>query len=342
MRSFTSNFKYRTLPWRRFWATTLLLVVALVAAFETAARVEGHVPMVRDGKDLWAFWREQASDGDPRTVVMLGESKFLMDMDPKVLSETLGYGKVLQLAIAGRSPVPVLKDLADDPKFKGIVLCSFIAEELASSDLMRRGDSEKYVEFYHVQWNAFRRLIRVMRTFFEEHLVLLHPQNIAPKFLSHLLRGKKMKVWYLRMFEDRSYQADFTKADIHLNRMTREIDERFRQPDLPYSEGRAILLADELKGAVAKIASRGGKVVLIHHISSGKLLDYDKKFFPRDRYWDVFVKRLGVPGVHFEDLPGIRRFDCPDWDHLDFRDQRPYTALLARAVREKLLEGERA
>src|SRR3954463_11306410 len=122
MHSSTSNSDFvRTIPnvpWRSVLLAVGLLAGAATVAWEIHARSAGYTPTLNDTPDLWA---EARASVKPDSLVLLGTSRMLFDMDLDVLEQGLGR-RPTQLAIVGSSPFPVLADLANDETFHGTIL----------------------------------------------------------------------------------------------------------------------------------------------------------------------------------------------------------------------------
>jgi hypothetical protein len=67
------------------------------------------------------------------------------------------------------------------------------------------------------------------------------------------------------------------------------------------------------------------------------LYQLEERCYPRREYWDRYAQISRATLVHFEDIPGWRRFKCPDLSHLDRSDKIAFTeslvdVLVARGV----------
>ena len=51
---------------------------------------------------------------------------------------------------------------------------------------------------------------------------------------------------------------------------------------------------------ISKIESRGGRVVFVHLPSSLHILEYERRWFQRDRFWNVFAEQTSaICGARF-------------------------------------------
>jgi hypothetical protein len=88
--------------------------------------------------------------------------------------------------------------------------------------------------------------------------------------------------------------------------------------------------------SVEAITARGGKVIFQRLPSTGVVYELEQRPHPREKGWDRRLRETGAPGIHFEDYPELRGFDCPEWSHLRADDAVEYSR---RVVRIMLREG---
>ena len=126
MPSSISNFDFQRtipeLPWRRLALTAALLTLVATVGWEIRCRAWGYGPTLNDTPDLWAQRREKLK---PDSLVIIGDSRPLFDLDLNELEKGLGK-RPLQLALAGSCAYPILADLANEERFRGTVICSIV------------------------------------------------------------------------------------------------------------------------------------------------------------------------------------------------------------------------
>ena len=88
-------------PWRGVLAAVVLLTLAAMVGWEMHVRSRGYAPTLNDTGDLWS---EARSKVKPDSIVLLGTSRMLFDIDLDVLERGLGQRPV-QLALVGSSPL---------------------------------------------------------------------------------------------------------------------------------------------------------------------------------------------------------------------------------------------
>jgi hypothetical protein len=83
------------------------------------------------------------------------------------------------------------------------------------------------------------------------------------------------------------------------------------------------------------IQAHGGRVLFVVFPKSGYVKQTDDRRYPRSLFWDRFA--TGAPGLslHFEDVPALKAFTCPDGSHLDYRDRGRFSQALAAALHLK-------
>src|SRR3978361_662640 len=99
-------------------ALALVLVIGAVFCWETFIRNKGIKPDFDDGPELWADKRGMVYQPSNKATVFIGSSRIKYDLDIATWQSITGTNAV-QLAMVGSSPRTMLKDLANDPNFKG-------------------------------------------------------------------------------------------------------------------------------------------------------------------------------------------------------------------------------
>ncbi len=322
MPSFTSS---SSPNWGYAWLLGLVLVVTSIGAWEYALRERDYRPSVDDSHELWSWYRSQI--GGTRSLVLLGASRMLLDIDMATLRARYQSSRVLQLGINGRYPLAALKDLAEDESFHGLAIISLQAQALEPFALEMQ---KEYPDFYRQQSSPNNRLNKRIGASLQERLVSLHPLLRLQTLLDFKVRhGRLPDPFYVRTLADRSFVGDYQLVDSKNLRdhFVSSKEENYREhppsPTLSLSDQ-----ANEIGEWVGKIQKRGGQVILLRLPTAGGHWDLDEQFYPRALYWDPLVAGTTAFALHFRDLPGIDDFDFPDTSHLDYRDSPAFTALL--------------
>src|SRR4051794_15996320 len=124
MHSSTSSFErvIPVRPWRGIVVTVVMMLAVATAAWEIYCRSLGYGPTLNDTGDLWAEARRRV---EPESLVLVGDSRTLFDLDLDLLEKGLGKRPV-QLAQPGSTAYPVLANLINDTSFHGTIICSVV------------------------------------------------------------------------------------------------------------------------------------------------------------------------------------------------------------------------
>jgi len=318
-------------------------------------RMLGNMPGVRDDASLWGLMRTRANA--PDALVLIGDSRMQLDIDVARLSQ-LSDRPVVQLAIDGQTYLPVLRDLADDPNFRGTVLVAANNAPPAIGTADREANA--LIDHWHRrmkgQWSAYINAwlgLQLQGTsgWFATDL----PRE---EIFRRIVAGRKTSS-YLQTLPDRSRRADYgppeAQAQFYVSRVLRNYVKPFDGrgiTDIAGFEARLeSLLAQEqprnpagLEQTILQIGkwatairSRGGKVIFIALPRSGMIRRIEDVRTPREMYWDPFLAGTGGAGLHFADEPALAGYRAPDGSHLDQRQVGPFTedlyaALIARGL----------
>jgi len=326
------------------WVLALCAATLMLGAMETGLRVKGHTPSINDTPETWAYWRSKVYANGPKTIAIIGNSRAQTDLDPAILEKFFPDHRVIHLAINGTNSFAGMKSLMQDPRFKGIILSDFMAlTELSNKEIQGQ---ESWTEIYETEWQdggRYNKALNVkIKLFLESRLVILNSlfrlTNIlkgqvpaAPKHLS-VFRADRFRPL---LFEKRTSAKNI--ADIRENRI--EIINRFVYDTGPEQIERFI---NELAPGVEALRSRGGKLIFIRLPTKDAHWQKDQENFPRTQWWDVIIKKLDVPGIHFRDYPELAKFDCPDTSHLSTNGAGVFTRYLAKILKPYITGAQAA
>src|SRR5258706_9770622 len=96
----------------------VVIVLAAIISWELYLRNKGVRPDYDDGPPLWSDKRAMVYEPSDKATVFIGSSRNKYDLDIATWQAATG-DKVIQLAMEGNSPLPILDDLAADTAFKG-------------------------------------------------------------------------------------------------------------------------------------------------------------------------------------------------------------------------------
>jgi hypothetical protein len=311
------------------WLLAAAASLALLAGWECTLRGLGYRPTVVDDKALWAAQRQRVyGNRSEKAVVLLGDCRMQLGCVPQVLAKQFPGHRIVQVAVEQTSPVATLRDLAADERFDGVVICALNAR-LLCKDLW--DTQQPYVDYYHNDYTLNKKINRRLATTLQRRLTILHPELRLDDLIVHLLTTRRLpSPYYIETHADRSRLADFSTVDIEAHR-----EFTFGRAQwlcaghsLP-TAGRWLDEAMELECWVQAIHARGGDVIFMQFPTSGQDWRYDEWTFPKAEYWDAFVAKTSALCIHFQDVPQLASFTCPDWSHLDRTDAPRFTQELA-------------
>jgi hypothetical protein len=341
------------LPWRGITVIVVLIVMASAAAWELHVRSIGYSPTLNDTEDLWAQARRAVQ---PESLVIVGESRPLFDLDFDEMEKGLGKRPV-QLALPGSCAYPVLADLANDERFHGTIICSIVPGMFFAPGGPLVETSEKALGRYRKQTLA-QRASHHLGMFLEEHIAFLKQEDLT---LDILLRElpipNRPNAQVPPTFPPYFQTVDRERHVRMIERCAQpgsELAQRIQQiwpplftPPPPPSYipkevfmenmGKAIeaRFHDTAK-AVEKLRARGGKIVFVRFPNSGELRALEDRLNPRARDWERLLKDTNVPGIYFEDYPELASFTCPEWSHLSAGDSVEFSKRLVPHLRAAL------
>jgi hypothetical protein len=324
-------------PWLFPWIVGVALAANVLCGIEYLYRNQGYQPTVIDNKLLWSCHRQTIyPEGDKQTVVLLGASQIQLGFTPRVFEQQFPKYHVVNLAINGAYPFAALRDLADDENFNGIVICSIHARGFHRD---HRQDQQPHVDYYHQEhlggFKLDEKINRSVSTILQSRFVILNPTLRLDEFMGDMIRDRSLPPpHYVITHSDRSRAADFTRRlDLvaHRRRRIDQLRESYEEKYFLTPEdwlGQAM----EIEPFVQAIQRRGGQVVFVRYITTEKHYELDQKYYPKQEYWDQFAKKTNAVTVHFADVPELSGFNCPDTNHLDFRDAPFYTIALGNEL----------
>lgn len=345
------------LRWGRLLGGALALALATTGALELGLRLRGYGPTIEDTAVLWRSVRAEASAAGGRALPVIGASRIQLGLDPALLAASMGDGsRPLQLAIDGSSWRPVLRDLADDPTFRGRVVVDWYPHVIAADAPPHAwmGAHGRGFDWMAPGEALEQRLASPLR----RHLALLADGGRPVDNVARRLFALAPVAQYLETRPDRSRAADYAlvpmpafaeaRALRHLGLPDAAGDPRPAAERIAEAIARARPVAadaavlaqwDAIARDIAAIRARGGDVVFVKMPTSGAVAAFDAARHPDATWWDGFLAHVGARGVHASREPTLAGFTCPDGSHLDRRDQAAFTAALAPLLREAFAAG---
>ena len=333
MPSSTSSSEARA--WLATWIAALLAAAAVLGAVEWHWRARGYTPTVLDSTQLWSRQRQRVDMAAPRPLVLLGASRTEYGIDlPTLRARLPGYEPVM-LAVNGLYPLAVLRDLARDEHFRGVVLC-----DIESFGLRREYVElqQPWVDYYHRRWTPSWRFHRAVLNRWQDAALIANPDFGALASVKRAIAGGEPFRNYVTYHADRSGGIDYRKTDPEaIKRHFAETVEGniARMPQRDADEWLRDLAP--VFDWVRAIQARGGKVVFYESPTSGLTRQINERLFPAAQYWDRFAAASPAPAISANTIPELAATPLPDDSHIDYRDKAAYTHRLVDALEARKL-----
>lgn len=330
---------------KRSFVIAVVMAIVLLLLWEFYWRSQGYFPTIDDNKDLWAVQRakvEKLSDDD---IVLIGSSRIHFDLQLDEFEKAIGK-RPIQLAIPGSSPLPILHDIVENTEFKGTILVGvtpglFFSTTFPKAPPWNRSASK--VKHYHERTYA-GRLNHSLSVPLQKNLVLmsgheeegdenidiksllkrikLSPRKSSPSYPPFLEFGDSDLDRNVRMMEQ--CEKDTTYANV-IKAAWKFLLERDLPP--PDKDGTTAYFNKDIQ----KFKARGGEVILIRFPSSGMFDSGEKRFLPRERFFDSLAQVTNLRSYHYEDYPQLKDIECcPEWSHLSAPAADLFTAELSK------------
>jgi len=319
------------LRWRYVWIGVCVFTVAIIWPSEAFWRARGHRPSVVDDPSLWAYHRRQVSDQKTQ-VVLLGASRMQLGFSTDVYQDRFPEVPIAMLAINGKHPIATLRDLAEDDKFRGKVICAVTAYSFLSTAW---DGQQEYVDYFHHS-GPNQLLEPALKSWIQARFVAFTPNLSLIRIITKACRDHRLPDPQCLVTKfDRSCLADYSLIDIEEHRKVRvaKVRNGMATPSASFelwSED-----ATAVGAIVRRISERGGRVVFVRFPTTDEHWEIDEQRYPKRVNWDQLANLTGAETIHFRDVPSLAHFDCPDTSHLDCRDAPKFTAALLDELVER-------
>jgi len=317
---------------------TLITVIIAVTSWGLYLRSKGVQISYDDGKELWSDKRAEVYLPADKATVFIGSSRNKYDIDVETWKALTGEC-VVQLAIEGANPLPILDDLANDKRFKGKLVVDVTEGLFFSTSPNNTGVPIERMSFYKKRTPSERFSFQVNHLL-ESQLVFLNKDHYSLNALLDLTRIPSRPGVFVDpifpmefdgvRFSRQDYMTPKFLTDTNLQNQVKGIWDFFRRmsKEPPITGAKLDSILNTVKVDVDKIQARGGKIIFVRTPSSGPYRMGEKMGFPREKYWDRILSITGCQGVHFEDYPAVAHFQCPEFSHLAPADAVTWTTNL--------------
>jgi hypothetical protein len=316
-----------------------------VTAWELFWRSQGLEPNIDDNKNLWANQREKLDNSNDNTVVFIGSSRILYDIQLDIWKEETQTEPVM-LATQGASPIPVFKDIVENTDFKGTLIVGvtpplLFATLYPEAEFIKR--SQSLVDYFYNRTYA-QQINHKLSVPLQKNLAFIRDGDEnwdSDVDLKTLLRqfkddraGPVYPIW--NNFEE-------ITIDRHM-KMPRRMEIDTAYANTVKKVWKVILSGDfpppDKDGTIAafselseKFIAKGGNLILVRCPSSGMFKEVESMGFPREAFWDVLIDKSGAKGYNYLDYPQFENLFLPEWSHLATKDAQFFTRELIKIMK---------
>jgi hypothetical protein len=326
----------------------VLLVVLVIGSWELYLRHTGVTVTYDNGKELWADKRSMVYESSEKATVFIGSSRIKYDLDIATWEKITGK-HAIQLAAEGSTPVPVLVDLGNDPKFKGKLVVD-VTEMLFFSPPQPDDRQVENIAYYKSRTPA-QRASFVLDHGLESQFVFLNNDFLTLNDeLEKLHVPDRPGVFVFPVFPREFSLTGFNRQNKMSSRFVADTSLQHRVQNIwlflmnvakmaPHPKADPVPgILESVKNAVDKIRARGGDVVFVRTPSSGTFLQAELHAFPRAKLWEPLLAATHSTGIHYADYPATDHFVCPEWSHLTPSDAVLYTKALITELPKSFAE----
>ena len=324
-------------------ALMVVLVVLAIGTWEFTLRKKGIGISYDENASLWADKRKMVYEPTDKAVVFIGSSRIKYDLDIPTWQAMTGK-HAIQLALQGNSPVPVLKDLGNDPKFKGRLVVDVMEMLYFSLAPPVNAEIEGFVRYYHTETPSQKASFQVDRVL-ESQFVFLDQGALTINAGLDNLRIPNRPGVFLGLlfpldfegnnFDRQSWMTNHFVEDTSLQARVEQqwllAGDMMKNAPPPKGDPIAIVMRTT-KEAVDKIRARGGDVIFVRPPSSGPMEQMELHMSHKEAGWAHLLQITGRKGIYYKDYPAMSHFICPEWSHLKPSDAVLYTKALIDAL----------
>lgn len=320
-------------PWRKMALVVAGVVLVLTAGWEVAMRHKGLRPGdIDDSEARWAELREGLGGHDQ--VAMVSDSRLLFDTDLDRFTQLTGKHPV-PLGVVGSSAFTLLKDVASDKRFNGLLLVG-----LADTQYFGRpGRAKRYIADWHKQRLPSARTRLWLGDLVESWLAFPADGYRLSEQVTQLDRGWRGNnigpyndVWKLsesdRRREYRMWPEVETNAFLREHAIMVWNDFKPEPGDPKFDVAKTLR---ETAEAVAQIRARGGDVVFIRPPSAPQIRVNEEAAIPKAKGWEGILAASHSRGIHVDEF-GNQPWNLPERSHLSRACASVFTDLYVRRL----------
>ena len=319
--------------WYLTWFLLIFICFSSLASYELFLKNSGYVASIESNKDLWSWYRNKATGGNDK-IVIIGASRSQLDINIPYLKQKMNGHDIIQLSINGQYPMATLQALAKDKSFIGTLIVSISAQALETRYFAMQ---QVHNTYYADDSSTDKSLNAYLTGKLQSQLRFLHPSLGLEKMVNFFDTKQRFQdPPYTTANLDQSISADYSKTDN--KRLQDHFYSQKKQNYLDAAPTAPDIWQENIQSAldyISAIEKRGGTVVLVRFPTDKGHWQLDEQFYPRHHYWDTIAQKSSIKTVHFNDVKGLSQFDLPDSTHLDHSDSMEFTEILFNYLLEK-------
>ena len=305
-------------PWGKLALGVAVALFLCTTGLELNARRLGlHAGDLDNSETDWANERARSAQA---AVAIVGDSRILFDTNFNRFEQLTGI-RPLQLAIHGTSARTLLKDVADNKAFHGLLI-------VGMADTMFFRSFDGYGGYIHQRKRFLtpaKEASQAIDHFLQRRLAFLDSNYRLSVVAARLDPGYRARVegpyddvWKLAEVGEHLQTSMWPRilTDARLRGHARYAWKGFKE-DKPFSDAQIGKALAEAATAVATIRARGGDVVFVRPPSDRHLRVNEEAAIPKAKGWNALLRVTHSVGVHNDDLPpSANNLLLPEWSHL--------------------------
>jgi hypothetical protein len=323
------------------------LVIAIIFAFigltfwelHWRTKPEFYKAVVEDDRYLWAEHRAKVETATQEDIILIGSSRTGFNFNTHKWEEVQGV-KPINLSTDGKPPGPFLNDIVENTTFNGTIIIGITPLfwfDVADNPWWQ--PANQWIKHYHNQSYA-QKLGQALSKPLHRNLVMLTSSEL--EFYNDLdlksligrisIPGRLPEERMLYNFSYHDEDRNLIMLPIMQNNpeFTKKITYVWDGflPNIPTFD----VIKDEIPGiinyykkVIDVFKARGGKIIFVRHKAEEPWNKATKRFLPREKVWDAFIKEVKCPSYHFEDHEFMSKHTLPDWSHMYYTDALTYT-----------------
>ena len=338
MISSTSNSDSQEPRWGRVWVFVVVFAAVIVGGWEILVRSAGLGPAYTDNQTLWADTRHRLNQYGDEAIILLGASRMQRAVDVETMSRHFGR-PVFQLSLEGTSYLPLLENLAADPRISGSVVVSlapaFTFNRLLSQ--LDKGVQSIYLKYYSDQSYA-RRLEQRLSLVLQGVVGFRAPDASLARVIPVLLEtGSMPGPDFKTTYRDRVVHIDYDAMRFDQN------DDRIAGLYLgntkPYTAQEFDAVVNYIATLVRLLRQKGADVYFVRLPSSGAVRSLEGAFFPKEQFWEVLKGRVDATFIHYDDYSELKGYMSVDGSHVESTHMPTFTRLLSDVLARNQLQA---